>query len=189
MSSSRSAARVVTMIASACEDDPLLEQPIGRGSEQRFDGDKSRCAGHRLRPPAMLFEQDVAEYDVRHAVGLQRVQRAGKCVVVRLPRTAADHLTQAEPIGLRREHLGPQPMRSAALHASRRTSSPSRRCRSRRGCDGGRRSCLCRRSTKSPPEASRARVRTRVARRFAPSAAGTGSRPPRRTSRRTRSRS
>ena len=63
----------------------------------------------------MLVEQDVAEDDVGDAVRGERLERRRET-----PRRRSAHVqrpmtrAQAEPLGLRGEHLGPQAVRSAA---------------------------------------------------------------------------
>ena len=105
------------MIASAPEAVHSLNSARSRGSEERFDGDETVRRALRLRPGAMLVEQDVAEDDVRDAVSLHLAQSLAERGVVGRPGAAAGDAAKPEPIGLRVDQLGPQAVRSAALRA------------------------------------------------------------------------
>ena len=71
----------------------------------------------RLRPEAVLVEQDVAEDDVGAPVRLDGFQRAAEGGVVGLPTAAAGDAPQAEPLRLCGQQFGPQAVRSAARRA------------------------------------------------------------------------
>src|SRR5262245_59795938 len=87
----------------AARRDPFVEQRRRRQSPQRFDRRQAVRLAHPLGPAAVFLEHDVAEHDVRDAVGGDRFERARERVVVGLPGAAADDAAQAEAIGLRVE--------------------------------------------------------------------------------------